>query len=44
MFSVTRNDEMLNPAQHDNREESNVTLNQVLNLIQDLRISGSNEY
>ena len=34
---------MLNQAQHDNRGEFSVTLNQVLNLIQDLRFQG-NEY
>jgi hypothetical protein len=44
LLPIIRNHEMLNQVQHDNRGEFSVTLNQVLNLIQDLTVSGSNEY
>jgi hypothetical protein len=37
---IIRNDEMLNQVQHADGGESNVTLNQVLNLFQDLRFQG----
>jgi len=38
--SLIRDDEMLNQVQHDNVGQLSVTLNQVLNLIQDLRFQG----
>ena len=38
--TIIRNDEMLNQVQHDKGGEFSVTLNQVLNLFQDLRFQG----